>query len=145
MEATVDYEPWSATDTLFHLLIADASASQRLVARVAELRAEVYRITRHVPTPRETVELADREHREILKAIRARRPERARAAMVRQVESTRALWLGLGRVDIESVAVDGRTVHRVRVGPLADAAAADALLARIERLGLGAPRVAIER
>ena len=52
---------------------------------------------------------------------------------------------GLGRVDIESVAVDGRTVHRVRVGPLADAAAADALLARIERLGLGAPRVAIER
>jgi DNA-binding FadR family transcriptional regulator len=98
MEGTLAYEPWSAADTLFHLMIADASGSQRLVARVAELRSEVYRITRHVPTPRETVELADREHREILKAIRAGRPERARAAMVRQVESTRALWLGLGRV-----------------------------------------------
>jgi len=52
---------------------------------------------------------------------------------------------GLGRVDIQSVAVAGRTVHRVRVGPLADVDAADALTERIERLGLGAPRVAIER
>jgi rare lipoprotein A len=33
----------------------------------------------------------------------------------------------------------------VRVGPLADVAAADALSPRIEKLGLGAPRVAIER
>lgn len=52
---------------------------------------------------------------------------------------------GIGRVDIQSVAVAGRTVHRVRVGPLADVDAADALTERIERLGLGAPRVAIER
>ena len=52
---------------------------------------------------------------------------------------------GLDHVDIESVAVAGRTVHRVRVGPLTDVDAADALTARIERLGLGAPRVTIER
>ncbi|HEU4665336.1 MAG TPA: septal ring lytic transglycosylase RlpA family protein [Dokdonella sp.] len=51
---------------------------------------------------------------------------------------------GLDQVGIESVAVAGRTVHRLRIGPLADADAADALTARIERLGLGAPRVAIE-
>ena len=52
---------------------------------------------------------------------------------------------GLEHVGIESVAVAGRTVHRVRVGPVADAAAADALSERIEKLGFGAPRVAIER
>ena len=52
---------------------------------------------------------------------------------------------GLDRVGIQSATVDGRTVHRVRVGPLADVDAADAMTARIERLGLGAPRVAIER
>ncbi|GAA0716356.1 septal ring lytic transglycosylase RlpA family protein [Dokdonella soli] len=51
---------------------------------------------------------------------------------------------GLDHVDIQSIAVAGRTVHRVRVGPLADVDAADALTARIEKLGLGAPRVAIE-
>lgn len=52
---------------------------------------------------------------------------------------------GVDRVDIQSAMIDGRTVHRVRVGPLADVDAADAMTARIERLGLGAPRVAIER
>jgi rare lipoprotein A len=52
---------------------------------------------------------------------------------------------GIEQVDIQSAGVDGRTVHRVRVGPLADVAAADALTPRIEKLGFGAPRVAIER
>jgi rare lipoprotein A len=52
---------------------------------------------------------------------------------------------GIGDVDIQSTDVNGRTIHRVRVGPLADVAAADALTPRIESLGLGAPRVAIER
>jgi rare lipoprotein A len=52
---------------------------------------------------------------------------------------------GLDHVDIQSVAVAGHTVHRVRVGPLADVDAADTLTARIEKLGLGVPRVAIER
>ena len=52
---------------------------------------------------------------------------------------------GIGQVDVEAADVNGRTVHRVRVGPLADVAAADALSPRIESLGFGAPRVAIER
>jgi rare lipoprotein A len=52
---------------------------------------------------------------------------------------------GIDKVDVEAADVNGRTVHRVRVGPLADVAAADALSPRIRSLGLGAPRVAIER
>ena len=52
---------------------------------------------------------------------------------------------GIDKVDVEAADVNGRTVHRVRVGPLADVAAADALSPRIESLGFGAPRVAIER
>jgi len=52
---------------------------------------------------------------------------------------------GIDKVDVDTADVNGHTVHRVRVGPLADVAAADALAPRIERLGFGAPRVAIER
>jgi len=52
---------------------------------------------------------------------------------------------GIDQVDVAAADVNGRTVHRVRVGPLADVAAADALSPRIERLGFGVPRVAIER
>ena len=98
MEETKDFDAWSERDTLFHLIVADASGSQRLVAQVAEIRAEVYRIAGLGSVPPGTAELADREHREIVGAIAAREAERAREAMVEHVESTRALWLGLGRV-----------------------------------------------
>ena len=100
MEVTPDFEPWSERDTLFHLVIADASGSSRLVAQVAEIRAEVYRIAKLGTVPREAAGIADGEHREILGAIAVRDPGRAREAMVRHVESTRALWLGLGRTDL---------------------------------------------
>ena len=97
MEQTKDFDAWSERDTLFHLIIADASGSQRLVAQVAEIRVEVYRIAKLGSVPSGAAEIADREHREILRAVAARRSESARAAMTRHVESTRALWLGLGR------------------------------------------------
>lgn len=97
MQHTPDYDAWGESDTLFHLVLADASGSSRLVAQVAEIRAEVYRIAKLGTVPRPTVELADSEHREILAAVAARNPSGARAAMIRHVESTRALWLGLGR------------------------------------------------
>jgi DNA-binding FadR family transcriptional regulator len=102
--ATDDYKPWSERDNLFHLILADASGCSRLVAEVAEIRGHVYRIATLGSVPRPVTELADREHREILKALRARAPERAREAMVRHVESTRALWLGLGRFAEEGAA-----------------------------------------
>jgi GntR family transcriptional repressor for pyruvate dehydrogenase complex len=97
MEGTQDYDAWGESDTLFHLVLADASGSRRLVSQVAEIRTEVYRIAKLGTVPRSAVELSDREHREILAAVAAGKPARARAAMTGHVESTRALWLGLGR------------------------------------------------
>ncbi len=52
---------------------------------------------------------------------------------------------GLGDAAIVSIGIDGRTLHRVRIGPLGDAEAADALTQRVRRLGLGTPQVVIER
>ena len=92
----VDFHAWSEQDTLLHLVIADASGSPRLVAEVARLRAEVFGIAQRLPVPRPVADLANREHHELIAAIAAHDPERARTAMVRHVESTRALWLGLG-------------------------------------------------
>ena len=50
----------------------------------------------------------------------------------------------LGEVIIDTRRINDRDIHRVRLGPLANVEAADALTARIERLGLGTPRVAID-
>ena len=97
MAAAAEYDVWGERDTLLHLVLADASGSTRLVEQVGHIRAEVYRIAKLGTVPPSAVELADREHREIVRAVAAGKPARARAAMTRHVESTRGLWLGLGR------------------------------------------------
>ncbi len=50
----------------------------------------------------------------------------------------------LGPVGIETTRINDREIHRVRLGPLTSVEAADALVARVERLGFGSPRVAID-
>lgn len=50
----------------------------------------------------------------------------------------------IGNARIVTIAVDGRDIHRVRLGPFADIDAADAMSTRLERLGFGTPRVAID-
>ncbi|MGI8607589.1 MAG: FadR/GntR family transcriptional regulator [Gaiellaceae bacterium] len=104
MDQIRDFDPWSERDALFHLILADASGSRRLVEQVAGVRGEVYRLAKLLPVPEPVVELADREHHEIFRAVAARRPARARDAMIRHVASTGALWLGLGRVAEKQVA-----------------------------------------
>jgi len=98
MKAVRGFDPWSERDALFHLIVADASGSRRLVEQVAGVRGEVYRLAKLGSVPDAVVELSDREHAEIVRAIANRRPARAQAAMIRHVSSTGALWLGLGRV-----------------------------------------------
>ena len=50
----------------------------------------------------------------------------------------------LGDVRVVAADVNGHTVQRVRLGPLADVDAADRLTPKVRALGLGEPRVAIE-
>jgi GntR family transcriptional repressor for pyruvate dehydrogenase complex len=100
MEAIDEFDAWGERDNLFHLAVADASGSQRLVSQIAEIRTEVYRIAKLGSIPRSSLTLADEEHRELVAAIAAGDPGRAREAMIRHIESTRALWLGLGRAAV---------------------------------------------
>ncbi len=51
MEAVNDFGSWSERDTLFHLILADASGSPRVIEQVAGIRAEVYRVSQVLPTP----------------------------------------------------------------------------------------------
>ncbi len=98
MEAIDVFDSWSEQDTMLHLLVADASGSERLLTEVGRVRVEVYRLSQLVPVPPQASDLADREHRALVAAIASGDPDRAREAMVGHVESTRALWVGLGRV-----------------------------------------------
>ena len=98
MASEREFEAWAKVDTLFHLALADASGSKRLLAEITDVRAEAYRLSLSVPEPRATFDLSNDEHRAILNAVAGRRPERARQAVYEHVRSTLALWLGLGLV-----------------------------------------------
>lgn len=96
MDHQTDFHAWGDTDSLFHLILADAAGSQQIVTAVAELRPRVYQTSAlWDKNPISTLKLSNRQHRDIVKAVKARRPERARRAMVEHVESTLAIWLGL--------------------------------------------------
>jgi DNA-binding GntR family transcriptional regulator len=58
----------------------------------------VFEISQLVPVAAEVVELANREHDRLIAAIARHDEQAATAAMVAHIESTHALWLGLGRV-----------------------------------------------
>jgi rare lipoprotein A len=50
----------------------------------------------------------------------------------------------VGDVRVVDASVEGRPLHRVRVGPLKDVEEADRLTARLRQLGLGEPRVSVD-
>lgn len=98
MDNEHEFERWAKADTLFHLALADASGSKRLLTQISEVRAEAHRLSLSVPEPRSTFDISNDEHRAILNAVARRRPERARQAVCEHLRSTLALWLGLGLV-----------------------------------------------
>jgi DNA-binding FadR family transcriptional regulator len=106
MDAETDFVEWGKVDTLFHLALADASGSQRLLAEITEMRAQAYRLSLSVPEPRSTFDLSNDEHRAILGAVARRRPELARQAVHAHIRSTLALWRGLGLVTRSPTSTD---------------------------------------
>lgn len=58
--------------------------------------------------------------------------------------ATRVRAARLGSVDVVAVRIGGKTLRRVRLGPLRDAAEADALAPRLKALGLGEPQVSVD-
>jgi GntR family transcriptional regulator, transcriptional repressor for pyruvate dehydrogenase complex len=96
MDGTKRFGAWSEADTLFHLVLADASGCSRLVSTITELRVETQSIgLMYEPTPIGTMRHSNEQHREVLQAVEAHRPERAREMIVRHIQSTYDLWLGL--------------------------------------------------
>ena len=96
MDGETDFSAWSEADTLFHLILADATRSHRLVTEVTELRSASYHVSAlWNPVPVSTMRLSNKGHRNVLRAVRARDADSAREAMARHIESTLAFWLGL--------------------------------------------------
>jgi DNA-binding FadR family transcriptional regulator len=86
-------------DTRLHLAIADAAGSTLLTASVVEARVRLVDLLNAIPMLERNLEHASLQHTDIVQAILAGDPERARRTMEEHVAGTAALVRGfLGHV-----------------------------------------------
>jgi DNA-binding FadR family transcriptional regulator len=82
-------------DVSFHLAIAEATGSQRLVAAMTEVHGEISDLLAHALHPRLALEHAKSQHRRVLAALMSRDAPAAVAAMREHVEGTRTIMEAL--------------------------------------------------
>jgi DNA-binding GntR family transcriptional regulator len=82
-------------DTAFHMTIARLSRNQMVVQAVSEARSQMERIMFAAIDINYFGEAPGREHREILKAVQDRDPERARQRMYEHIMQSKDKVLGL--------------------------------------------------
>lgn len=82
-------------DSRLHLAIATLSGSPMLIEAVTRAQAALGEMLRGIPVLRANIEHSDSQHAEIVDAILAEAPERARGAMEQHCDATSALLRGL--------------------------------------------------
>ena len=95
MAALDSFRPYRRLDHHFHIAVASAARSQRLVAAETAIQADLAKLLRLIPESAEMLHVSNEQHREILAAIRAGDPARARAVMETHVRGTGDFLVGL--------------------------------------------------
>jgi DNA-binding FadR family transcriptional regulator len=89
------FAPYRRLDHRFHLTVASAARSPRLVAAETAIQVDLAKLLRLIPESAEMLHVSNEQHRELLAAIRARDPARARTAMEAHVRGTGDFLVGL--------------------------------------------------
>jgi DNA-binding FadR family transcriptional regulator len=95
MAALETFQPYRRLDHRFHIAIASAARSARLVAAETAIQADLAKLLRLIPESAEMLHVSNEQHREILAAIRAGDAERGRAVMETHVRGTGDFLVGL--------------------------------------------------
>lgn len=95
MAALDSFRPYRRLDHHFHIAIASAARSPRLVAAETAIQTDLAKLLRLIPESAEMLHVSNEQHREILEAIRARDREGARRVMETHVRGTGDFLVGL--------------------------------------------------
>ncbi len=93
--AAGSFAAYRLADSRFHLAIAEAAGSNRLVAAETAIQAELGEILAVVPGPETALRASSEGHAPLLAAVAAGDPAAARAAVERHVEATHDWVVGL--------------------------------------------------
>jgi GntR family transcriptional repressor for pyruvate dehydrogenase complex len=93
--AVGEFAAFRLADARFHVAVAEASRSRRLIAAETQIQVEVAELLRIVPGPRLARAVSQAGHDPIVGAVLAGRADAARCAMERHVEGTHDWIVGL--------------------------------------------------
>jgi DNA-binding FadR family transcriptional regulator len=89
------FAPYRRLDHRFHLAVASAARSPRLVAAETAIQVDLAKLLRLIPESAEMLHVSNEQHRQLLAAIRGRDAERARAVMQAHIRGTGDFLVGL--------------------------------------------------
>jgi DNA-binding FadR family transcriptional regulator len=95
MAALDSFPPYRRLDHHFHIAVASAARSPRLVAAETAIQTDLALLLRLIPESAEMLHVSNEQHREILDAVRDRDGERARRVMETHVRGTGDFLVGL--------------------------------------------------
>jgi DNA-binding FadR family transcriptional regulator len=90
-----DFPAYRHADVRFHVGLAEATGSQRLVTAMTEAQGQMTVLIAHIAHPVEVLQHANQQHTRLLDALRARNAARAVQVMAAHLEGTRHVLAGL--------------------------------------------------
>lgn len=95
MDSAVEFEDYRRADVRFHIGIAEASRSARLVAAMTEVQGQMSDLIARIAHPREVLRSSNDQHRRLAAALR--RGDSARAVRIarQHIEGTEHILAGL--------------------------------------------------
>lgn len=90
-----DFPAYRQADVRFHVGLAEATGSQRLVTAMTEAQGQMTVLIAHIAHPVEVLQHANHQHLRLLEALRARNVSRAVQVMASHLDGTRHILAGL--------------------------------------------------
>jgi GntR family transcriptional regulator, transcriptional repressor for pyruvate dehydrogenase complex len=97
MDAAGPFDEYRRADVLFHIGVAEASGSARLVAAMTEAQGHMSDLIAQVAHPREVLVSSNEQHRRLVSLLRRRDTGRAVKLMREHIEGTEHILAGLVR------------------------------------------------
>ena len=94
-EEGIDFEEYRRTDVRFHLALAEAAHSPRLVGAMTEVQAQMTDLIALIAHPAEVLERSNEQHGKLVKALRKGDGPRAVKLMREHIEGTEHILAGL--------------------------------------------------
>ena len=94
-DATADFEDYRRADVRFHIGVAEAARSPRLVAAMTEVQGQMSDLISMIAHPREVLKRSNQQHKRLLKSLRKGDTTNAVRQMREHIEGTEHILAGL--------------------------------------------------